>query len=85
MGAIMSNVFPVCHSSMMARLQFISLWTAAKHRQGWKKPGFLKKNQHSVFLFFFWVFWVFGVFLVFYMFAQKREDFLGFFQFQEYF
>ncbi len=46
---------------------------------GWKKPG-LKKNQPSGsffgFLFFFEFF--------FYIFAQKRE-FLGFFQFQEYF
>jgi thioredoxin domain-containing protein 10 len=51
--------------------------------QGWKKPGFfLKKNQPSGFLRFFWVFWVFGFFI--YIFAQKRE-FLGFFQFQEFF
>ncbi len=48
---------------------------------GLEKPGFLKKkNQPSGF--FFWVFWVFLGF--FYIYAQKRE-FLGFFQFQEYF
>jgi hypothetical protein len=52
---------------MMARLQFISLWTAAKHRQGWKK------NHPSAFFGFF------GFFGFFYVFAQKREDFLGFF------
>jgi hypothetical protein len=45
-----------------------------------KKPG-LKKSQPSG-LFFFWFFWFLGFFL--YIFAQKRE-FLGFFQFQEYF
>jgi hypothetical protein len=67
--------------------------------QGWKKPGFvfkkpgflkpgLKKNQPSGFFWFFWffcVFWGFWVSLGFLnIFAQKRE-FLGFFQFQEYF
>ncbi len=52
--------------------------------QGWKKLSpvvFLR-----VLLFFFWFFFgFFGVFLGgFYIFAQKRE-FLGFFQFHEYF
>jgi hypothetical protein len=42
-------------------------------RQGWKKPGLIKKTQPSVFFLSF-----------FYLFAQKRE-FLGFFQFQEHF
>jgi hypothetical protein len=65
MGAMLSNVFPVCDSSMMARLQFISLWTAAKHRQGWKKTRVLKKNQPSGFFlgFFFFCFFVFLGFL----------------------
>ncbi len=58
---------------------------------GWKKPDFFfKPSPVDFFGFFFgflWVFWVFGFFLFFcffYIFAQKRE-FLGFFQFQEYF
>ncbi len=48
--------------------------------QGWKKPGFKKKPA----LWFFFVFLGLLVFLGFYIFAQKRE-FLGFFQFLEYF
>ncbi len=69
MGALLSNVFPVCHSSMMARLQFISLWTAAKHRQGWKKPGFKKKNPAQ------WVLWVFwGFFFCFFFFYLPRRE-----------
>jgi hypothetical protein len=48
--------------------------------QGWKKPGFKKKNQPSRFSWVFWFFWVFGFF---YIFAQKREI-LGFIQFQEF-
>jgi hypothetical protein len=49
-------------------------------RQDWKKPGFLsQKPAQWVFLGFFFCF-----FLVFFIFAQKRE-FLGFFQFLEYF
>jgi hypothetical protein len=52
-------------------------------KAGLEKTLVFKKNQHSG---FFWVFcffcWVFGFFL--YIFSQKRE-FLGFFQFQEYF
>jgi hypothetical protein len=52
--------------------------------QGWKKPGFLKKKtQPSGFFGFFGFFWGFLGFF-FYIFAQKR-DFLGVFQFQEYF
>ncbi len=53
-------------------------------RQGWEKPGFKKKKTSPVGFFFgFLVF--FGFFGVFkYIFDQKRE-FLGFFQFQEYF
>jgi hypothetical protein len=47
--------------------------------QGWKKPGFLKKNQPSG---FFLGFFGFSGFLN--IFAEKKE-FLGFFQFQEYF
>jgi hypothetical protein len=44
-----------------------------------KIPAFLKKNPAQ------WVFlWFLGFFGFFYIFAQKRE-FLGFFQFQEYF
>jgi hypothetical protein len=46
--------------------------TSATFSQGWKKPG-LKKNPSPV-----------GFFVLFYIYAQKRE-FLGFFQFQEYF
>jgi hypothetical protein len=54
-----------------------------------KNPGFFyKKNPAQwVFLFFLWFFWFFvffWFFWFFYIFAQKRE-FLGFFQFQEYF
>jgi hypothetical protein len=45
-------------------------------RQGWKKPEFFKRKPASGFFFCFSLF--------FYIFAQKRE-FLGFFQFQEYF
>jgi hypothetical protein len=52
--------------------------------QGWKKPGFKKKTQPNGFflvVFFFlggvWVFW-------FFIYLPRRE-FLGFFQFQEYF
>jgi hypothetical protein len=52
---------------------FSSLPRLGGARQGWKKPGFKKKNPAQ---------WVFLVFLVFYIFDQKRE-FLGFFQ--EYF
>jgi hypothetical protein len=56
--------------------------------QGWKKPGFLKKNPGfkkktppvGFFGFFLGGFGVFWVFLN--IFAQKRQ-FLGFFQFQE--
>jgi hypothetical protein len=50
-----------------------------------KNPGLKKKTSPGGFLGFwgflgfFWVFWVFLI-----PFAQKRE-FLGFFQFQEYF
>jgi hypothetical protein len=47
---------------------------------GLEKPGFKKKKTSPVgFFWYFWVFWFF-----FYIFAQKRE-FLGFFQYQEYF
>jgi hypothetical protein len=35
--------------------------------QGWKKPRFFNKTQPS------------GFFLVFFIFAQKKEEFLGFF------
>jgi hypothetical protein len=49
-----------------------------------KNPFFYKPSPAD-FLGFFLVFWFFGFFFVFlYIFAQKRE-FLGFFQFQEYF
>jgi SNF2 family DNA or RNA helicase len=41
----------------------------------------LEKTQPSG---FFWVFRVFWFFWFFYIFAQKREELLGFFQFQEY-
>ncbi len=65
---------------------------------GLEKTRFLKKPSPVVFFGFFWFFFgffgVFGVFLgfsgffgvfwFFNIFAQKRE-FLGFFQFQEYF
>jgi hypothetical protein len=58
--------------------------------QGWKKPVSFLISQ-VVYLFFFGffgvlgVFWFFGgLFGFFNIFAQKRE-FLGFFQFQEYF
>ncbi len=61
----------LCDSSMMARLQFISLWTAAKHRQGWKKPGFFKKNQPSG---FFGVFGFLVFFLVFFIYLPRRES-----------
>jgi hypothetical protein len=73
------------------QLYLAALFTPGAFRQGWKKPGFLKKNQPSGFFFFgflwffcvfFCFFGVFGVFLgflgFFYIFAQKRE-FLGFF------
>ncbi len=50
-------------------------WSSA-FRQGWKKPGLLKKTSPVVFFGFFVV--VFLFFLGFYIFAQKRE-FLGFF------
>jgi hypothetical protein len=53
---------------------------AAPGRVG-KNPGF-KKNQPSGV--FFGFLGVFGFIWVFYILAQKRE-FLGFFQFQEYF
>jgi hypothetical protein len=69
---------------------FSSLPRLGGARQGWKKSGFfIKKNQPSVFYgffvflgFFLFFFCFFFVFL--YIFAQKRE-FLGSFQFQEYF
>ncbi len=48
--------------------------------QGWKKPS--PVVFWGVLLVFFSVFFVF--FVLFYIFAQKRE-FLGFFQFHEYF
>jgi hypothetical protein len=58
----------------------------ANTRQGWRKPGVLKKKPAQwvflVFLVFF--FGVLVFFWFFYLFAQKRE-FLGFFQFQEFF
>jgi hypothetical protein len=55
----------------------------ANTRQGWKNPGVFTKNPAQWgFLVFFGFF---GFFWVFYIFAQKREFFLGFFQFQEYF
>jgi hypothetical protein len=60
---------------MMARLQFISLWTAAKHRQGWKKPGFeRKKNQPSGFFFGFFGFFgfFFGFFGFFYICPEEN-------------
>jgi hypothetical protein len=47
--------------------------------QGWKKPGFKKKTAQWVFL---GGFLVFLGYLFFYIFAQKREEFLGFFDFQ---
>ncbi len=59
--------------------------TAPVWRPSWppgrvgKKPEFFFLNQPSG---FFWVFWVFWSF--FNIFSQKRE-FIGFFQFQEYF
>jgi hypothetical protein len=49
-----------------------------------KTRVFYKKNQPSGFLGFWGFFGFFVFFCVFYIFAQKRE-FLGFFQFQEYF
>jgi hypothetical protein len=57
--------------------------------QGWKKPFFFKPAQWDFFVFFWFSlggFWAFFVFLGFLknIVAQKRE-FLGFFQFQEYF
>jgi hypothetical protein len=48
--------------------------------QGWKKPGFFFLISPVVFFLGF-----LGVFWFLYIFAQKREAFLGFFQFQEYF
>ncbi len=54
-------------------------------QQDWKKPGFKKNRLVGFFVGFFGFFGFFWVFLsFFYIFAQKRE-FLGFFQFQEYF
>jgi hypothetical protein len=47
-----------------------------------KNPGLKKKPASGFFGGFLGFFWFFGV--IFYVFAQKRE-FLGFFQFQEYF
>jgi hypothetical protein len=46
-------------------------------RQGWKKPGFLKKKPSPVGFFgFFWVFWVF---LGFFGFFARTRGLLGFF------
>jgi hypothetical protein len=42
--------------------QFVS----GSKTQGWKKPGFLKKNPAQ---WFFWVFWVFIIYL------PRRESF----------
>jgi hypothetical protein len=48
--------------------------------QGWKKPGFFKKNPAQwVFLGFFGFFWVFGVFLGFFGLFARTRGFLGFF------
>ncbi len=50
-----------------------------------KNPVLLKDPAHWVFLVYFFCFFLFFLyFFVFFIFAQKRE-FLGFFQFQEYF
>jgi len=49
-------------------------------KQGWKKPGFLKKKPAQwVFLGFFGFFWVFLVFLGFFGFFAQKRGFLGFF------
>jgi hypothetical protein len=55
--------------------------------QSYKKPGFFnkKKTVQWVFLGFSWVFWVFWVFWFFFIYLPRRESFLGFFQFQEYY
>jgi hypothetical protein len=55
---------------------------AASWWSGWRKPGFFLNPAQRVFFFFFFFF--LGFFLFFFIFAQKSE-FLGFFQFQEYF
>ncbi len=63
------------------QLYLAALFTPGAFRQGWKKPS--PVDFFGFFVFFcFFLFFLFFVF--FYIFAQKRE-FLGFFQFQEYF
>jgi hypothetical protein len=53
-------------------------------KAGLEKTRFFLLKPSPVIFGFFWVFCVFWGFVVFLIFAQKRE-FLGFFQFQEYF
>jgi hypothetical protein len=64
----------------------VALFVLGHVRQGWKKPGFLKKKKPSPvgFFVFFFGFWVF--FWGFWGFLAQTRGFLGFFfQFHEYF
>ena len=55
------------------QLYLAALFTPGAFRQGWKKPGFYKKNQPSGFFGFFWFFGGFLGFLVFLKYICPEE------------
>jgi hypothetical protein len=55
-------------------------------QSGLENPFFFNPAQWVFWVFwFFWLFFFCFVFFGFFIFSQKREEFLRFFQFQEYF
>ncbi len=79
------RLIAVCNlPSKKAKIKGIVHSSCLGLHQGWKKPGFLKKNSPVGFFGFFFCFFFgfFGFFI--YIFAQKRE-FLGFFSFKNTF
>jgi len=64
----------------------VALFVLGHVRQGWKKPGFLKKKKTQPSGFFCFFFGFLGFFWGFWGFLAQTRGFLGFFfQFHEYF
>jgi hypothetical protein len=81
MASVLSGRSSIAWEEPRSRSTMLPDFTGGRSRQGWKKPGFLKKNQPSG---FFWVF-LFFCFLFFCFFFTQKREFLGFFSFKKTF